>query len=136
MAMIQLQASMGRWGRICAVERYHREFASCVIQYCVRETIEPTVGLKSRSRNGSVAVNVTLAQLIKLLVIECYIYPSIHPSIHTYIHTYILYVHTYVHTYYMYIHTYIHTCTPMRGRFQLTTKAPTGVHSRCTGVHL
>ena len=27
-------------------------------------------------------------------------------------------------------------CTPMRGRFQSTTKAPTVVHSRCTGVHL
>ena len=33
-------------------------------------------------------------------------------------------------------YTYIYTCTPMRGRFPLTTKAPTGVHSRCTGVHL
>ena len=31
---------------------------------------------------------------------------------------------------------YIYVCTPMRWRFQSTAKAPTGVHSRCTGVHL
>ena len=29
----------------------------------------------------------------------------------------------------------MYTCTPMRGRFPLTTKASTGVHARCTGVH-
>ena len=40
-----------------------------------------------------------------------------------------IYVHAYVCA-------YISVCTPMRGRFPLTPKVPTGVHSRCTGVHL
>ena len=43
----------------------------------------PTVGPELRSRNGSVAVNVTLAQLTEVSQTECYVYMYIHTCIHT-----------------------------------------------------
>ena len=50
----------------------YSNIASCLIQCCVAEKIEPNVGPESRSRNGSVEVCVTLAQSIKVLKIDCH----------------------------------------------------------------